>query len=73
MSEATLAGDCQPSHRRGSPTRYTPRLPEETLLYQTVCDNLETFLARARDGDHPVPYFVEREFRAYDAKLMNEV
>ncbi len=65
MSEATLAGNCHPSHRRESPTRYTPRRPEETLLYQTVCENLETFLARARDGDHPVPHFVEREFRAY--------
>ena len=65
MSEATLAGNCHPPRRRESPTRYTPRRPEATLLYQTVCENLETFLARARDGDHPVPYFVEREFRAY--------
>jgi hypothetical protein len=65
MPEATFADDCQPSHRHEASSRYTPHRPEETLLYQTVCENLETFLARARDGDHPVPRFVEREFRAY--------
>jgi hypothetical protein len=47
MPEATLAGNCHSSRRYESPTRRTPRRPEETLLYQTVRENLETFLARA--------------------------
>ncbi|MCH7477094.1 MAG: transposase zinc-binding domain-containing protein [SAR324 cluster bacterium] len=65
MPEATPADDGQPSHLRETSTPYTPRRPEETLLHQTVRESLETFLARTRDGGYPVPYFVEREFRAY--------
>jgi hypothetical protein len=65
MPEATRADVFQPSHHGAASTQYRPRRPEETLLHQTVRENLETFLARAQDGDHPVPHFVEREFRAY--------
>ena len=65
MSQAPPANGGWPSRRSGASPPYTPRRPEETLLHQTVCENLETFLARTRDDDHPVPYFVEREFRAY--------
>ena len=35
------------------------------MLYQVVADELETFLARQRDRDRPVPRFVEEEFRAF--------
>jgi hypothetical protein len=44
---------------------YAPRRPEQTLLHQTVREHLETFLARARKRDHPVPRFVERELREF--------
>jgi hypothetical protein len=44
---------------------YERRRPEETTLHTVVREHLETFLARARERDRPVPRFVEREFRAY--------
>jgi hypothetical protein len=69
MPEAAAANDGRPSRRGGASTPHTPRRPEETLLHQTLCENLETFLARARDGDRPVPYFVEREFHDPQASL----
>ncbi len=34
-------------------------------MHTVVREQLETFLARARERDRPVPRFVEREFRAY--------
>ena len=44
---------------------YTPRRPEESLLYQVIAEELEPFLARQNEGDRPVPPFVEREFRSF--------
>ena len=44
---------------------YARRRPEETVLYEVVREELETFLARASARDRPVPRFVERELRAY--------
>jgi len=44
---------------------YARRRPEQTVLYAVVREQLETFLARARARERPVPRFVEREFRAY--------
>ena len=44
---------------------YKPRRPEATLLYQTVRDELEPFLARARERGQPAPRFIEQELRAY--------
>ncbi len=47
---------------------YKPRRPQETLLYITIQQNLETFLARAREAcpdDDPIPAYVERTFRKY--------
>ena len=44
---------------------YTPRRPEQTVLYQVVAENLETFLARADMRDRHVPRFVERELRGF--------
>ena len=49
----------------GSPFAYTPRKPEETLLYRVISEQLETFLARQHQGDRPVPGFVEDEFRSF--------
>jgi len=43
---------------------YTPRHPEESVLYQVVAEQLETFLARQQERDRPIPHFVEREFRS---------
>ena len=53
----------------GRPARtYERRRPEETPLYRTVREELETFLAEQR-ARHPegagVPAFVEKELRAY--------
>jgi ribosomal protein S27E len=47
------------------PFEYIPRKPEETVLYGVVAEELETFLARRREREHPVPRFVEKEFRDY--------
>lgn len=47
------------------PFECIPRKPEETVLYGVVAEELETFLARRREHEHPVPTFVEREFRDY--------
>jgi len=44
---------------------YCPRNPEESILYGVVAAQLETFLARQRRRDRPVPRFVERELRSF--------
>jgi len=44
---------------------YARRRPEETVLHAVIREELETFVARAREREYPVPRFVEREFRAY--------
>jgi hypothetical protein len=44
---------------------YQQREPETSVLYRAVQQNLETFLACAREQGRVVPRFVERELRAY--------
>src|SRR5271166_6208954 len=45
---------------------YLPRRPTETVLYKLVRQNLESFLAYAREHyDGGLPHYVEQEFRAY--------
>ena len=44
---------------------YERHEPEKTLLHQVVREELESFLARAREVGSPVARFVEREIRAY--------
>jgi hypothetical protein len=44
---------------------YIPRQPEKSVLHETVAGHLETFLARQRERDRPVPRFVERELRKF--------
>lgn len=47
---------------------YRRREPEQTLLHQVVCEQLETFLEAARERSahgRGLPAFVERELRAY--------
>jgi len=39
---------------------YVPRHPETTVLYQVVAEQLETFLSRQQERDHPVARFVEK-------------
>ena len=43
---------------------YTPRHPEQSVLYHVVAEQLETFLARQQARDRPIPRFVEQEFRS---------
>lgn len=47
----------------GREESYRPRQPEETVLYQVLAGNMETFLARQHDDGRNVPPFVERELR----------
>jgi hypothetical protein len=57
----------RPSRPAASPT-YRPRRPTATPLYPVVQHHLETFLARAAEADplgNGVPWWVERDFRAY--------
>jgi len=44
---------------------YAPRRPEETLLYEVIAQELETFLRRQQERDRPVPHFIEQEFRSF--------
>jgi hypothetical protein len=45
---------------------YLPRRPTETILHQLVRQNLESFLAYARENyDGGLPSYVEKELRAY--------
>jgi hypothetical protein len=48
-----------------SSAAYRPRDPEANVLYGVVATQLETFLARQRRRDRPVPRFVERELRSF--------
>ena len=50
---------------QGAAFHYAPRHPETTVLYQVVAEQLETFLSRQQERDHPVPRFVEEEFRSF--------
>ncbi len=45
--------------------RYERHQPEKTLLHEVVREQLESFLANAREHGAPVARFVERELRAY--------
>jgi hypothetical protein len=49
----------------GGVPAYERHRPEESILHTVVREQLEPFLARARDHDHPAPRFVEQELRAY--------
>src|SRR5262249_52199210 len=54
-------------HLQASPPAYEPRDPSQTLLYQVVADQLETFLA-SLDADpnaKGLPAYVQREFYDY--------
>jgi hypothetical protein len=44
---------------------YIPRNAEDSPLYQAVAKNLETFLSEQNQRNRPVPFFVEREMRAF--------
>ncbi|MBN1605030.1 MAG: transposase [Polyangiaceae bacterium] len=49
-----------------SPRPYQRHEPESTVLYRVVADNLETFLAEARERhDNGLPKYVEKELRDY--------
>ena len=66
MATELAASRTLPSRCAAVPARgYERRRPEETTLHAVVREQLESFLVRAREGDHPVPRFVEQELRAY--------
>ena len=47
------------------PVAYQARRPERTVLYQTVQEHLETFLAQAEAAESPVPSFVQDELYGF--------
>ncbi|WP_437579604.1 transposase zinc-binding domain-containing protein [Sorangium sp. So ce887] len=48
------------------PAGYAPHRPEETVLHGLVRENLESFLAHARETyEWPLPRYVEQAFRGY--------
>ena len=63
--ECTRGGTLRAAGRVGV---YRRRRPECTVLYEAVRQDLETWLARSREGcldDDPIPGWVEAEFRRY--------
>jgi hypothetical protein len=44
---------------------YQRRVPEQTLLYRVLAENLETFLDRCQSAEHELPRYVEKELRDY--------
>jgi hypothetical protein len=42
---------------------YQRRVPEQTLLYRVLAENLETFLERCQTEEHELPRYVEKELR----------
>ena len=44
---------------------YQRHAPEQDLLYQILCEHLETFLQECRTEAHGLPAYVERDLRAY--------
>jgi len=52
---------------------YRPRNPEESLLYQVVAGELETFLAAQRDHERQVPGFTEKESRSFSIAACSPV
>jgi hypothetical protein len=78
MHERSHGDFCEPERARANRTHsgfspnadratvgYTPRSPEQTLLYRVVAEQLESFLSRARDTEQPAPRFIEQELRVY--------
>ncbi|MBW1689042.1 MAG: transposase zinc-binding domain-containing protein, partial [Deltaproteobacteria bacterium] len=55
----------RPVSPRSPAVDYQRHQPEQTLLYEVVRENLESFLANARERGAPVAHFVDRELRAY--------
>jgi hypothetical protein len=64
-ASAAVAPHARHGDGRGGRNEYTRRRPEESVLYQVVQAELETFLARAQARERPVPRFVERELRGF--------
>jgi hypothetical protein len=71
MRERSHGDSCEPeravlgSTADSATAGYTPRSPEQTLLYRIVGEQLESFLSRARNTGQPAPRFIEQELRAY--------
>ena len=48
-----------------SPTIYQPRHPENTVLYQILQEDLETWITQTQENGGYVPSHVEKDFREY--------
>jgi hypothetical protein len=58
---------CCSVHSTGIGFQYQRRKPENSVLYRVISENLETFLAQARQSEdgRGFPAFVENELRRY--------
>jgi hypothetical protein len=78
MRERSPEDSCEPERARAKRTHsvlgptadnatagYTPRSPEQTLLHRIIGEQLEAFLARARETGQSALRFIEQELRAY--------
>jgi hypothetical protein len=50
---------------QSQPSAYQRHIPEETILYKTIQQHLNTFIAQCESMDKPVPTFVQKELEAY--------
>ena len=63
MAVQTSANAALPTETRR--TVYTRRVPEDTVLYGVVSDQLRTFFSDAESAGREVPAFVARELSRY--------
>ena len=49
---------------------YQRQVPEQTLLYRVLAENLETFFDRCHTEEHELPRYVEKDLREY---LTNDI
>ncbi len=64
-SERVVAGTVLPTRALGVDppiVHYERRRPEESVLYQTLARDLESFVS---DAERVLPYFVKRELRDF--------
>lgn len=44
---------------------YERHRPEESLLYQVVSRNMQSFFKKCEESGHPVPKFIKKEFESF--------
>jgi hypothetical protein len=67
MWRGVATTSCCRDHATGTSFRYERRKPENSVLHRVIRENLETFLAQARQSEdgRGFPAYVENELRRY--------